>query len=623
MKKITFKTGLLIYAIVLALVIGALLLGLRGILVKYEKAQAYNLVEGFVKELESNLVFNNIEASGQHIDYSAFSKFEDKDSVIKNYVSVFGGKKLEYALSSQSYDANRPVYIIHSGDLIAGELELNLVSEEIKLDMLSVPTWAISKFTPDLSAIGKTYAVTVPKEYAVKINGHLLSEEDIVSEENGVCAYMVKGLSAEPAVQITDGEGQDVHYTVAKSEQSDRLYNIKSDYIILNFTIPSSFAINTDKKMTATAAGDLTTYSVVFRTMPDSGLMNEQFVITDFAGNVMKFIDKDGAPVPEYYEYTLICPDTLTARIGTKAIDRTNAEKLPIELKQYAEVNSLLKCSFFTIAPIITEDDGSGAAFAITDNAGNEVPYTLSNGVVSVEARDIEITVPDNFGLLIAGSAPDVEGTVKDIREYEDVKQYTNVPKAVTYVLKGQYCPVKLDITDNRGDSSVRYAFDEVKILEQSGSDDVPAGLAAFYSAGVTEPGSGKINPLYYGKQYSYFMTNDIAGDTNGYWAIRKYIYNGSYLDTSCKAWATGVDITFLGRHVFDNPPFSKESVKNYVMLADDCFYCDIYFVKSFTVTSNGVHRDDIFYKRIYFKYCDDDKDGKNTWVIIHMGDLT
>ena len=68
MKKITLKKGLLIYAIVLVLVIGALLLGLRGILVKYEKAQAYNLVESFVKDLESNLVFNNIEATGQHID---------------------------------------------------------------------------------------------------------------------------------------------------------------------------------------------------------------------------------------------------------------------------------------------------------------------------------------------------------------------------------------------------------------------------------------------------------------------------------------------------------------------------------------------------------------------------
>ena len=210
MKKMTFKKGLLIYTIVLLLVIGILLLGLRRILVKYEKAQAYNLVESFVKDFEASLVFSDSEFTKKYLDFSEFRTYEDSEKVLQNYLASFSGMKLEYSLSANSFDSDRPVYIIHSGDVIAGELELQLVSEEVTLDMLSIPNWKISSFKPELMSIGKSYAITAPKDYSVYINNIKLGESEIASEEDGVCIYMAKGLLSEPEIVIKDEEGIEV-----------------------------------------------------------------------------------------------------------------------------------------------------------------------------------------------------------------------------------------------------------------------------------------------------------------------------------------------------------------------------------------------------------------------------
>ena len=612
MKKISFKKGLLIYAGVLVLVIIGLLLGLRGILVKYEKAQAYNLVGDFAKKLENGLVFNEIgEEASQYIDYSRFSRFEDKDTVTKNYINAFAGKKLEYTISSKSFDANNPVYIIHCGDQIAGELSLKLVSEEIKLDMLSIPTWAIDKFTPELSAIGKTYAVTAPDSYVITVNGRELTKDDIpanTKQQDNINLYMIKGLLNEPAISVKNAEGEDVAFTFEQNDKDERLVTVKTDYTIMNFTIPAMFKVESKIATSVSKQGSLAVYTAVFSKKPDADKMNETFTITDLAGSVLKFTDKDGVPVPNYYEYTILCPDTLTVRIGEEIIDRSESERIEITAKQYSDVSCLLKSKFYSVYPVVT--DAEKYNLNIRDKEGKEIDFKLDSGVVSVEAADITITVPDNFGLKINGADPDVAAVVSDFEEYEDIKAYVAVPHAKTYVLKEQYAPVNVTIVDNRGDSSEKKVADSLVIKDQAGSENMPASFA------------GQIDPVEYGKQYSRFMSDAIGGADHGYGTIRKYIMNGSYLDTSAYAWATGIDITFLGRLTYDNPPFSKESASNFVTLSDTLFYCDVYFIKSFTVNSTGLHRDDVFSKRMFFYYTDDDNDGVKSWVIVHMTDI-
>ncbi len=616
MKKNKFKAGLLIYAGILLAVMIIVLLSIRSILVKYEKAQGYNIVNQFCDKLEADLLFNSLENEKDVIDYSKLSKFEDKDEVIKNYIKFFAGKDLQSALSAKSYDANNPVYLVKSGEDEVGEIKLKLVSEKTKLGMLSIPEWELVSFTPSIASLGNAYAVSVPENFKVSFNGVELSDNDIASKQNGIVIYLVKGILLEPEISVKNPDNEDVKISIEKQDPSKAVFTVTADYTLFSFTVPSDFTVSSEKSFTKESAEGLTTYSAVFEKMPTAEEMNSLFEVLDLAGDRMQFKDNEGVPAPSYYAYDVSLPKGFTAKIGEKQVTLETLEETAASGKQYSGVSALISTRIFTVNPVITDKSAENAATAlltITDAKNNEIPYTLDSGSIATARGDFAITVPENFTLKINGAAPDVEGVKTAIKEYEDIKQYVSVPDAVTYTLKDQCAPVEITVTDNNGNTKNYLVSKNFSILEQTGADTIP------------DFAKGKVDPLDYAKQWSLFLSDDLKGDKHGYNVILNYILRDSYLNTIAYNWATNVDVSFLGSHTFDNPPFSREKVSNYVVLGDNSFYCDIYFIKSFTVNSNKTHRDDIFSNRLYFLYTDDTNDGNDNphWVIAALNEVS
>lgn len=616
MKKSKFKAGLLIYAGVLLAIMLVVLLSIRKTLINFEKAQGYNTVNDFCEKLEADLLFNSLDNEKDVIDYSKLSKFEDKDEVLKSYIKFFAGRKTKAALSAKSYDANNPIYLVKCGDDEVGEVKLHLVSEKTKLGMLSIPKWQLVSFTPSIASIGNAYAVSVPENFKVNFNGVELTEKDAASTKNGIVIYLVKGIILEPTISVRNPDNEEVKISIEKQDTSKAVYTVSADYTLFSFTVPSDFTVTAEKSFTKESAGGLTTYTSVFEGMPTVDDMNSIFTVLDLAGDRMPFKDNEGIPAPSYYAYDVSMPKGYIAKIGEKPVSLEALEEIAASEKQYSDASTIINSRIYTVNPVVTDKSAANAATAllkITDAKNSEIPYVLDSGSISTAQGDFAITVPENFSLKINGAAPDVEGVKSDIKEYADIKQYVTVPSAVTYTLKGQIAPVPISVTDNNGKTTEYLVTKNFSILEQSGSDSIPAFA------------KGAVDPLNYAKQWSLFLSDDLKGDKHGYDVVLQYILRDSYLNTIAYNWATNIDVKFLGSHTFDNPPFSKEKVSNYVTLSDNAFYCDVYFIKSFTVNSNKTHRDDVFSNRLYFLYTDDTKDGKDNphWVIAGLNEVS
>ena len=81
-------------------------------------------------------------------------------------------------------------------------------------------------------------------------------------------------------------------------------------------------------------------------------------------------------------------------------------------------------------------------------------------------------------------------------------------------------------------------------------------------------------------------MTNDLIGQTNGYYKMEEHLIKDSYLAEKAFKWATGIDITFTSIHTLENPPFKNEVVTDYVRYSDKCFSCVIKFEKPMHLNS-------------------------------------
>ena len=81
--------------------------------------------------------------------------------------------------------------------------------------------------------------------------------------------------------------------------------------------------------------------------------------------------------------------------------------------------------------------------------------------------------------------------------------------------------------------------------------------------------------------------------------------------------YANGIDITFTSIHTLDNPPFTNESVGNFIRISENCFSVDISFDKNM-VLSDGNCITDSMNDRFYFvKYAE-----SGTWKLVCMKEI-
>ena len=610
MKKPTFKITYLAYTVLLALIVTILLLSVYRILAHFEKSQAKYMVEDYL-EIIQEAVYTQDVSLLTPLNSSASARFATAEELNKAFLTECDGKTLTYVLSPKSFDVNNPLYNICCDETPVAQLQLSLVSETVKLGFLSIPEWELTSFTPVTDLFCTAYTLSVPTDFIVSFNGILLTDADIVSEENGICAYYADGFLAEPVIEVTDAFGNKAETGIATLFSADgtnaKIYSVPVTYERFDLTLPADFQVALSSGTMAYSLNEnYNTFSIYSAKPVDLAFLSQNVNASDSIGNPLTFREADGRLLPVYSEYTIIAADCYRVYADDVLLNPETAELTALTTPQYTE--EALALATYSIG--LAKD----AEFRILDAQDTPVDFNVSAYKIEVPLFDCTVTIPTNYELLINGKQPETEPQVKDNPDYQYIAEYTEVPQLLEYHFEGLAKAPTFNITDNL-DNLINHCLTkggELILTEQKGLDALPDVLTA------------QLDPLDIAKKWSLFMTNDLEGSLNGYYNMRNYLVRDSYYDTVAYQWATNIDITFISDHYFRDPAFSKESVTNVVLYSDTCFSCDIYFEKHMTLTRTGKLQDDIFHRRMYFTYLDDTNDGKENphWVIADMQEI-
>lgn len=611
MKKPTFKTAYLIYTVTLLLVVGILLFSVYRILDNYEQSQAKYTVEDSLKLIQEAV--DNQEAatlSAFHIDAS--TRFTTTEELTRLFLANCKGKTLDYTLSPKSFDVNNPIYNILCDEVPVARLQLRLISEEVKLGFLSIPEWEFASFTPLTDPLCTAYTLSVPKDFTVTADGILLTSDDIVSEEDEICAYYADGFVKEPVFEIRDAFGNKAQTETATLLNTDeksaqKIYSVPVTYERFDLTVPSDFTVALEKgNISYRSNEDSNTFSIYTATPVDLAFLTQNVSATDSIGNPLVFREADGRLLPVYSEYTVVAADCYRVFADDVLLNLEDAERTALTMPQYLDEEVSLATYRIGLAKDVT--------FSVLDSQDNQVAFETASNRIEVPLFDCTVTIPDNYELLINGKQPNTEPQLKDNPDYQYVAEYIEVPKLMEYRFEDLATAPTVTITDNQLNQTnyILNNGDKLALTEQKGLDSLPDWL------------SNQFDPLEIAKKWSLYLTDDLGGTLSGYYTLRDYLIRGSYYDTVAYRWAVDVDITFISDHILLNPTFTQESLTNVVVYSDTCFSCDIFFIKHMQLVRTGKLQDDTFHRRMYFIYLDDTNDGKENphWVIADMQEI-
>ena len=344
-------------------------------------------------------------------------------------------------------------------------------------------------------------------------------------------------------------------------------------------------------------------------------------------GDNLRFAHKAGTANDEGTEY-VICADKdpiATVHLRVKS-QRTALWFLTITQYEITTVTPVYTAYRLTLPPQLTvtvngetingetTEDGvlynvvflSLPEVKISDAYGNSVVYEKDT---ELSVADYEITVPENFKVQIGQTTLDATAAaVSDNPEYKYVKEYCeNLPRNCTYTVTLLAQNASVTVTDNLGKSyTPEFTNGVYTRTTQSGADSVPQQIKA------------QIDPLDVAQTVAKYLTKDLGtkAQSYGYFTLKKYLINDSYLDDKYWKWATNIDVAFTSIHTLGNPPFTQESVTNFVQYSDTCFSCDVSFYYHFKTSISEVN--DFHNDTYYFVYtADPSKSSKPAWYLV------
>lgn len=196
----------------------------------------------------------------------------------------------------------------------------------------------------------------------------------------------------------------------------------------------------------------------------------------------------------------------------------------------------------------------------------------------------------------------------KQKAEFAYLYEYVDMPKEVTYHVKGIYNESEIKVIDQNGqevDCAIDGNIVDATKVSMQQLDTIPEEIAS------------EVDPLAVAKVWSLFTTRDLNGPNYGLDQVRQYFIKDSYYWEKLKEYACGIDITLVSNHNSQNTTFKDEYVTDYCAYSQDCFSCRIHFEKHMLLTI-GKDQVDTTDSRFYFVKIDDSDDGVDnpTWKV-------
>ncbi len=310
--------------------------------------------------------------------------------------------------------------------------------------------------------------------------------------------------------------------------------------------------------------------------------MKPSFKISDKAGNVAKYSIKGGRVIPELYNYTLTLPSSLTVKLNGELHD---GEKLSDGRIKH-DIRLLTK-------PEVKISDLFGNI--VNYEGGNDLPLTY-----------MSLRTTDKHTVTVAGSSvPAAAVTDAANIDFEAFSAYVEgLPKIKEYNIAILKKDADIVIKD---DSGAVIEFEKgtrnLDLTAITGLDSIPADISA------------EVDVLQIAKNWSLFTSQDLS-----FYEVAKSLIKSSYQYQVATKYANGIDITFTSVHTLMDPPFTDESVKNFVQYTDSCFSVDISFVKHMLLSDGQVVDVPMNDTCFFVKY--DDPDNYNdtlSWKLVGM----
>ena len=347
----------------------------------------------------------------------------------------------------------------------------------------------------------------------------------------------------------------------------------KNDYTIQlpdHFTLSANGIAIPKDDGTATDSGNI-------KYVVEGVYIAPKFEIADNEGNKVSYVIKNNKVLPEYYDYTLVIPHTLSVTVNGSASEGTKRDD-----------GLILHKLVFLEKPEVK----------VSDLYGNTVEY---NGK-TLPLTYMKITVPETYSVKCNDSdIPQKAVSKTDNPEFEFVIGLVDgLPQNCEYNVAILDAKAEISITDDDGNA---VEFDKSKkTLDLTVATPLES---------VPESVSSKVDVLKNAQNWSLFMSNDYS-----FANISKLLLPDSKQYKVAKEYSTSVDRTFFSGHSLLNPAFTDCKVENFVWITDDCFSVDISFVKHMRLTRTGALVDDPMNDRFYFvKH-------NNQWLIAAMKEV-
>ena len=375
--------------------------------------------------------------------------------------------------------------------------------------------------------------------------------------------YVIRKEKTELAEVTLKAEGDIITKLAVFSWREWQIEEIKPIFETKKYTlqIPDDFSVSANGVAIAKEDGKADEDGLIEYTV--SGVYNEPtFDISDASGNKVSYVVKNFKVMPEYYDYTLTLPYTLSVTVNgveDKGVERQNGFI-------FREIRSLEKPEVI-----------------VSDLYGNSVAYEGKG----LDLTYMSITAPDSFKVTVNGNnIPENSYKVKDNPEYQSlVGLVKNLPKQVEYTIAILQKDAEISVLDSNGNAVELDASTKTHNLMNSEIlSTVPSDVAS------------EIDVLDVAQKWSLYMSNDFS-----FANVSKLMLPNSYQYKAAKDYSTSIDRTFFSNHSLLDPAFTENKVQNFVWITDDCFSVEVSFVKHMLLTRTGEQRDDAMNDRFYY----------------------
>lgn len=315
--------------------------------------------------------------------------------------------------------------------------------------------------------------------------------------------------------------------------------------------------------------------------------------------NVSKYEKKENSVSDGFYE--LLSNEEITYKLNENSKENEN----PI-YDIYAGENKILEVYLDG-----TQKENRLGLLTYNKWKTKKIKETIESGLYTCE-----ILIPSDYTVYVNDQQVSKESITQKVQNegLEQISKYVEIPYIVKYEVADLLKKPDVKIFDKDG-KQIEYKQEKNTISKEL------EFITAENQEQAKEKLAGEIDVLKVAKDWSLYLTDDLAGRLHGYYNISQYLINGSSIKQFAYKWATGIDITFVSNHTLLNPTFTNEKVSNFEIYNENAFSCEVYLQKNLKLKSGGKIIEDIMNERMYFAYYDETDDGvaNPTWKLVNM----